>query len=65
MEVGFIPDYAYTIQMQTCWHPGKPEQQTLFGMKFKSGAIKLDHKKMIAITTYRCPECHLLRSYAE
>jgi len=65
MEDGFIPEFSDAAVRQTCWHPGLPERQTFFGMKGIDPSIKVDPKKAIPITTYRCKECHVLRSYAD
>lgn len=65
MEDGFVPDFSYATVKQTCWHPGKPEGLTFFGMKGVDPSIKCDPEKIIPITTYRCRECHVLRAYAD
>lgn len=57
LEIGFIPDhYACIIQSQ--WHPGTATAKTL------TGNLKLDTSSMIPITTFRCPQCGLLKHYA-
>lgn len=62
MEVGFLPEINRMRSHQTSWHRGEPEPETAFGfMKF---GLKLDFKKCLPISAYRCPECGLLRLYA-
>lgn len=63
MDVGFLPEVTHNgITGMTCWHPGPPDQQTFLG--FKTGAIKVDWKKVAAVFTYRCRKCGALRAYA-
>jgi len=57
MEVGFVPDY-YAKIVQSRWHPGLPTHTTMLGN------LKLDADAMIPITTFRCPECGLLKQFA-
>ncbi len=62
MEVGFLPDHAHARIIQTSWYRGEAEPQTVFG--FEGFGLKLDLKKCMPVTAYRCPECGLLRLYA-
>lgn len=57
MEIGFVPDH-YAQIIQSHWHPGTATNKTLVGN------LKLDVKAMIPITTFRCPQCGLLKHYA-
>jgi hypothetical protein len=63
MEVGFLPEITNNnLTGMTTWHPGEPHPQTFLG--FKTGMIKVDWKQVHPVSTYRCPRCGLLRSYA-
>jgi hypothetical protein len=44
------------------WHPGEVQQRRMLGV-IPLG-IEYDRQQEIPVTTYRCPECGLLRSYA-
>jgi hypothetical protein len=57
MEIGFVPDY-YAKIVQSRWHPGLPTRTTILGN------LQLDADAMIPITTFRCPECGLLKQFA-
>lgn len=69
MEKGFVPDNTFLGALQTVWHPGDPESasSSVFGMKLKNRTqtVHVDESGTRKITTYRCPTCGLLRSYAE
>jgi ssDNA-binding Zn-finger/Zn-ribbon topoisomerase 1 len=57
MELGFMPDshyWAFSLQMATKWVAGKPAFS--FWHFFK--------KPPLRVTTYRCPNCGYLESYA-
>jgi hypothetical protein len=58
MEEGYLPDFAYAQVVLTRWVPGKPVQGWfgLRGFFWRS--------KGIPVSTYRCPTCGRLRSYA-
>ena len=57
MEIGFIPDH-YAQIIQSRWHPGTATARTL------TGNLKLESDVMIPITSFRCPQCGLLKHYA-
>ena len=67
METGFLIDQGFTSEIrylyQTKWHPGTPEEKKFLG--FNTGDVKTDKLETRKVTTYRCPQCNLLRSYAE
>lgn len=69
MEKGFVPDNTFLGALQTVWHPGDPESadRSVFGMKLKNRTqtVHVDESGTRKITTYCCPACGLLRSYAE
>ncbi len=63
MEPGFIPELADNhMTGLTYWHPGPPEPKRFLGMKINQ--IRVDWKQVYPVTTFRCPRCGLLRSYA-
>ena len=70
MESGFIPDASYSGALRTNWHRGRPDEKKFLGLRIPSGMgsefalIKYDSTQMMPVTTYRCPQCGLLRSYA-
>lgn len=63
MEAGFLPDQNYNCAFQVVWHRGEAEESQSFGGLIKHG-IKYDKKETAPVTAYRCPECGLLRLYA-
>ena len=62
MEDGFIVDISNAAQLVLKWHPRKPEDGYLFG--FIKLGLKINHRELISVTTLRCPQCGLLKSYA-
>jgi hypothetical protein len=63
MEIGFLPEVGHQgMTGLTCWHPGAAELKTFLGLN--TGSVRVDWKQVYAVTTYRCPRCGLLRSYA-
>lgn len=67
MEQGFIPDFSYGSSLQsvvqTLWHPGDPTSRTFLGLQ--TGTVQFDASAARKVVTYCCPDCGLLRSYAE
>lgn len=59
MEEGFVLDTAHGGIRQSRWSPGKPQPS------FWTGEVK-SNQFMAArrVTTYRCPTCGYLESYA-
>ena len=63
MEAGFIPDLASGASaLQMGWHPGEPEGKRFIGMK---AGVKFDKAAMLPISAHRCPQCGLVRLFAE
>jgi hypothetical protein len=58
MEEGYLPDFAYAHVVLARWVPGRPVQG-VFGLR---GFFW--RSKGIPVSTYRCPTCGRLRSYA-
>ncbi len=57
MEPGFVLDYTHGAMTQSSWVEGEPEPSFWTGIKIKG------HQKL-AVTTFRCPKCGYLESYA-
>jgi hypothetical protein len=57
MEEGFILDSTYGGRDQSTWIQGPPE----FG---RWTGVKVRGRVMLPVTTYRCPKCGYLESYA-
>ena len=57
MEPGFVADATYGGNVQEKWGPGVPE------VTFWTG-LKTEKKKLLPVTTMRCPSCGALESYA-
>jgi hypothetical protein len=58
MEEGFLLDRGHGNQpSQAEWAEGQPEKSFWHGLRLKG-------RDRIAVTTYRCPSCGLLQSYA-
>ncbi len=62
MERGFIVDFSHMQVVNSVWQPGQPEPQKFLGLTTQS--VKLDRQHMLTTTTFRCPECGYLESYA-
>lgn len=57
MEPGWVPDNTHAGFQTQCWSPGDPQPSFWTG-------LKLEKEKIIPVTTYRCPKCGYLESYA-
>jgi hypothetical protein len=57
MDEGFILDNTYGARVQSEWIDGPPERSRWTGVKLKG-------KEHLPVTTYRCPRCGYLESYA-
>ena len=58
MESGWVPDNTQGGLLRENWCPGEPQPSLLMGLKVE----KKD--KVIPVTTFRCPNCGYLESYA-
>ena len=59
MEPGYIVDQGYGKVTPAQWVAGDPEYSFWMG-----GGLKLRGKDRLDITTYRCPRCGYVESYA-
>ena len=58
MEAGFVLDHeGHRAGTQSAWIDGAPEPSFWTGVKLK------EHQRL-PVTTYRCPGCGFLESYA-
>lgn len=57
MEKGFVLDQTYGAMTQSEWIEGAPERSFWTGLKLKG------HTR-IPVSTFRCPACGYLESYA-
>ena len=58
MDQGYIPDLGHlNAPSEPKWTEGAPEKSFWQG-------LKLGGRDRVPITTYRCPTCGLLQSYA-
>jgi hypothetical protein len=58
MESGWVPDNTHAGLQQENWSPGEPQPSFWTGLKVKKKDI------VIPVTTFRCPNCGYLESYA-
>ena len=61
MESGYVPgvDVTYPgVLGKQQWFAGEPKEAFL-------GGIKIDRDCLIPVTTFRCPKCGYLESYAK
>jgi predicted RNA-binding Zn-ribbon protein involved in translation (DUF1610 family) len=58
MQAGVVLDTTYGGVTQPRWTPGEPTWSFWRGLKF-------DKHSTIPVTTYRCPACGFLESYAQ
>ena len=57
MERGCFINWAEGVYARQQWYPGEPERSCWRGLKLKKG-------KAVTVTTFRCPSCGHLESYA-
>jgi hypothetical protein len=57
MESGWVPDNTHTGFQRENWCPGEPQPSFWTGLKVEIG-------KFMPVTTFRCPNCGYLESYA-
>jgi hypothetical protein len=57
MEAGFVLDQMYGEMAQTAWIEGAPERSFWTGVKLKG-------RERLPVSTFRCPACGYLESYA-
>jgi hypothetical protein len=58
MEEGFVIDRQHhSLPRTQTWAEGKPEKSFWRGLKLKG-------KRVLEVTTWRCPRCGLLHSFA-
>ena len=58
MESGWVPDNTHAGLQQENWCPGEPQPSFWTGLKVEKKDI------VIPVTTFRCPNCGYLESYA-
>ena len=58
MECGWVPDNTHAGLQQETWCPGEPQPSFWTGLKVEKKDI------VIPVTTFRCPNCGYLESYA-
>jgi hypothetical protein len=58
MESGWVPDNTHTGLQRENWCPGEPQPS------FWTGLAVEKRDKVIPVTTFRCPNCGYLESYA-
>jgi len=57
MERGYMVDHSYGSAYPTAWVEGHPEWSRWSGLRLK-GKVK------VPVTTFRCPQCGRLESFA-
>jgi hypothetical protein len=57
MEQGFVIDGRHSGFTQQQWSSGVPQSSFWMG-------LKLEKDKIVSVTTWRCPSCGYLESYA-
>lgn len=62
MVMGTMLDRAHGGELQLPqWTPGKPREKKFLGLRL---GYARDEKESVRVTTWRCPRCGLLESYA-
>ncbi len=59
MERGFVPDQGYGHVTQSKWLSGLATFKRLVWIYFT------EPKELLLVTSFRCPQCGLLREYAQ
>ena len=62
MERGFLLDFTRNAVINSRWQAGDPQDQKFFGLK--TGGVKLNKKRTLPVSSYRCSDCGYLESYA-
>jgi hypothetical protein len=62
LEDGFIVDSSQNISLVSKWSPGSPQFRKILG--WLTLGLKVRNADLIGVTTLRCPQCGLLKSYA-
>ena len=57
MELGYVPDGTHGGYTQQGWFPGVPVKSFWMG-------LKMETNQLVLVTTFRCPNCGYLESYA-
>jgi hypothetical protein len=57
MESGWVPDNTHSGLQRQNWSPGEPQPSFWTG-------LKVGKDQVIPVTTFRCPKCGYLESYA-
>jgi hypothetical protein len=57
MESGWVPDNTHSGLQQQNWSTGEPQPSFWTG-------LKVEGDQVIPVTTFRCPKCGYLESYA-
>jgi predicted RNA-binding Zn-ribbon protein involved in translation (DUF1610 family) len=57
MEPGFVVDFRHGSREAAEWIEGPPERSFWLGTKIRG-------KRRLAVESFRCPDCGLLKSYA-
>jgi hypothetical protein len=58
MESGWVPDNAHSGLQRQNWSPGEPQPSFWTSLKVEKKDV------VIPVTTFRCPKCGYLESYA-
>ena len=65
LETGFVPDVSIATPFKTSWHRGEPdEKKRILDFMQYGPDVKYDRSQLIAIQTFRCTQCGLLKMYA-
>ena len=62
MEDGFIVDFSQAGGIVSRWAPGSPQFAKFLG--WLTSGLKVRNADLISVTSHRCPQCGLLKSYA-
>ena len=62
LEDGFIVDSSQHISLVSKWSPGNHQFKKILG--WLTPGLKVRNADLINVTTLRCPQCGLLKSYA-
>ena len=62
LQRGVVPDFSHGAVLQLMWIAGTPQAARIFGLK--TGSMSAKTSEALAVDSYRCPDCGLLREYA-
>lgn len=65
LEIGYVPEFVHGGAIRSRWYRGVTEKSKFLGLEVGGGTIRVPPIGGIPVRAYRCPECGVLKFYAE